>query len=137
MTSTIPESHRYLLNAPVHVALATLLPDGQPQVTPVWASYDGTHIWINTARGRQKEKNMAARPMVTVLSVDPKNPNRWIEVRGRVDKITESGADEHIDALARAYNDRRGYFGDMVPESWRQTMVRVIFKIKPVRVNFE
>jgi PPOX class probable F420-dependent enzyme len=134
VTATIPESHRDLFNAPVVVVLATLMPNGQPQLTPVWASCDGHYIFINTARGRQKEKNMSARPMVTVFSIDPDNPNRWAEVRGVVEVITEEGAVPHIDALAQAYEGRRGYFGDMVPESRRETMVRVICKIKPVRV---
>jgi PPOX class probable F420-dependent enzyme len=134
MTTAIPQSHRDLFNAPVHVVLATLMPNGQPQLTPVWASCDGEYIFVNTARGRQKEKNMSARPVVTVFSIDPKDPYRWAEVRGVVEEIIEEGAVEHIDALAQAYEGRMGYFGDMVPESRRATMVRVICKIKPVKV---
>jgi PPOX class probable F420-dependent enzyme len=136
MPANIPDSHRYLLEAPVHVMLATVLPDGQPQVTIVWASYDGNHILINTARGRQKDKNMGARPIATVFSVDPEDPYRWIEIRGVVDEVTEEGAEEHIDALTQAYVGKNRFFGDIVPPSAREDMVRVIYKIKPVKVNY-
>jgi PPOX class probable F420-dependent enzyme len=136
MSVTIPETHRDLLGAPVHVILATVQPDGQPQLTIVWASYDGTHILINTARGRQKDKNLTARPMATVFAVDPGDPYRWIEIRGVVDGATEEGAVDHIDALAQAYEGKSHYFGDIVSASLRDTMVRVIYKIKPVKVNY-
>jgi PPOX class probable F420-dependent enzyme len=134
MPPIIPESYRDLLAAPVCVVLATLMPDGQPQLTLVWASCDGSYIYINTARGRQKEKNMSARPQVTVFSVDPRNSGRWIEVRGQVVEMTEDGAVEHINALARAYNGTENYFGNL-PASRRATMVRVICKIEPIKVN--
>ncbi len=62
MTATIPNSHRDLLDGPVIAALATLMPDGQPQLTPVWCSYDGTYVIVNVTAERQKAKNMAARP---------------------------------------------------------------------------
>ncbi len=101
--AAIPAAYRDLLGAPTTVSLATLLPSGQPQVTPVWCDLDGDHIRINTAKGRQKHKDMLADPRVTVLAVDPTNSYRYIEVRGTVVRIEEAGAAEHADNLAKEY----------------------------------
>jgi len=99
----IPAQYRDLLEQPVTVSLATLLPDGQPQVTPVWCDLVDGHIRVNTAAGRQKHRDMDARPKVTVMALDPANPYRYLEVRGEVVRITEEGAEAHIDALAKQY----------------------------------
>ena len=103
MSDTIPESYRDLFERPVVVTLVTIMPDTQPQATPVWCSYDGTHIWINTAKGRQKYKNMLERPKATVLAIDPENPYRYCEVRCAVLEINEEQGLEHI-------RDRHGRF---------------------------
>src|SRR5919205_928630 len=73
--------------------LATVGPDGRPQVTPVWADFDGTYIRINTARGRVKDRNLKANPNVALSLQDPDNPYRYVQVRGRVAEMTEQGAD--------------------------------------------
>ncbi len=99
----IPEKYRDLLVGPVVVSLATILPDGRPQVTPVWCDVKDGHIRVNTAEGRRKHRDMVDRPHVTVMALDPENPFRYIEVRGRVANITEDGADAHIDQLAQLY----------------------------------
>ena len=99
----IPAAYRDLLGAPTTVSFATLLPSGQPQVTPVWCDLDGEYIRINTAKGRQKHKDMLADPRVTVMALDPTNAGRYIEVRGTVTRIEEEGADAHIDKLAKDY----------------------------------
>lgn len=109
MATRIPENYRDLLEKPVFVSLATMLPNGQPQVTPVWADYDGTYVRVNTAKSRQKYKDMLSRPRVTVMAFDPSNPYRYIEVRGRVAKITEEGAATHIDKLAKDYMGKDRY----------------------------
>lgn len=101
--ATIPAQYNDLFERPVLLSLATLMSDGQPQVTPVWGDFDGTHIRINTAAGRQKHKNMAERPQVTVMLLDPENSQRYIEVRGEVTTISAEGGDAHIDALAKKY----------------------------------
>jgi PPOX class probable F420-dependent enzyme len=129
--TTIPDSHKDLLERPIVVSLATVNPSGQPQVTPVWADYDGTYIRVNSARGRQKVKNMEERPRVTVLSIDPDNTQRWIEVRGKVEAITEEGADDHINLLSRQYKGVDYYTA--YPQN-RGVQTRVIFKIRPTRV---
>ncbi len=124
----IPEEFRDLLDRPIVVSLATLMSDGTPQVQPVWCSFDGTHILVNTEKGRQKYRNMSRRRTVTILIVDPRDDTRWLEVRGTVVDETEEGADEHIDELARLYLGV-----DKYPFN-QEGDVRVIFRIAPERV---
>lgn len=135
MSVTIPKSHQDLLDNPVCVTLSTLMADGQPQSTQVWCTYDGTYIKVNTARGRRKEQNMSARPQVTLMAVDPKNPYRWLEVRGKVEQIEEEGALEHINQLAKSYANKPSYYGGVAPAELEQKEVRVICKIKPLKVT--
>jgi len=124
----VPDSHRDLFERPIVCALSTLLPSGQPHVNPVWCDYDGQYVRINTARGRQKDRDMSNRSKVTVLLVDPDSEeNRWMEVRGHVAEITEDGANDHINQLSRKY-DGTDYKG------FRPGMVRVIYKIEPDKV---
>ena len=129
MSETIPDSHLDLLQGPVYVQLASYMKSGAIQVNPVWCSYDGTHVCVNSAKGRTKDRNMRANPNVTVFAMDPDNPYRWLEVRGLVDEITEEGADEHIDDLSELYMNKRPY-------AFRQEgEVRVTYKIMPQRVQ--
>jgi PPOX class probable F420-dependent enzyme len=128
----IPEAFMDLLQRPIVVTLVTLMPDYHPQASLVWFSYDGTHIWVNSAKGRQKDKNMRERPQVTVLSVDPDNNYRFLEVRGLVEEITEEGAVEHIHRLSKLYFNRDDFFNGN--EERRAREQRVIYKIRPVRV---
>lgn len=128
---TIPDSHLDLFERPIVVTLVTLMADNQPQATPVWCSYDGRHIWVNTAKGRQKDINMRARAQVTVLALDHENPYRYAEIRGVVDEITEDGALEHINQLAHRYFGRDFYAKNPAQQE-RET--RVIFKIKPLNI---
>jgi PPOX class probable F420-dependent enzyme len=133
MSSHIPDSHRDLLDGPIIAALATLMPDGQAQVTPVWCSYDGTHIIVNVTAERQKAKNMAARPRVTVMVFDPQNQFRWLEVRGIVEEITTEGGGESMDELSLLYTGKHKRYGIEAPP--REESERVLYKIKPTRVN--
>ena len=105
------------------------MPDGTPQVTPVWFDTDGDLIRINTARGRVKDKNLRRSPVVALSVMDPDNPYRYVQVKGRVTEATETGADAHIDALAKKYTGADKY------GNRRQGEVRVIFKIKPERIQ--
>jgi len=124
----IPDQYLDLFERPVSVSLATMLSDGTPQVQPVWCSFDGTHLLVNTEKGRQKYRNLSRRRRVTILAVDPANDSRWVEIRGEVIEETEKGADEHIDALTRRYLGVDKY-------PWNQPGdVRVIFRIAPRRV---
>jgi anthraniloyl-CoA monooxygenase len=111
--------------------LATLMPDGTPHVTSVWVDYDGQHILINSARGRLKDRNMERRRQVALEITDPDNPDRYLAVRGPVVEVTEAGADEHLDKLARRYLDK-----DTYPPSMRfPGEVRCLYKIEPKHVT--
>ena len=99
MATKLSEGVKKLLEAPNFANLATLMPDGSPQVTPVWVDFDGTHVLVNTAEGRQKPRNVRHDPRVAVSVFNHENPYSYAEVRGRVVEITAEGAEEHIDAL--------------------------------------
>lgn len=101
----IPATHLELISdqSKAFLYLATIMPDGSPQVTPVWFNTDGDDILINTAKGRVKERNMRHRPHVALCIQDPSNPYHYLQLRGSVVEITMDGADEHIDALAYKY----------------------------------
>lgn len=129
MSVNIPNEVIDLLEGPVVVNLATQNQQGWAQVNPVWCHWDGENILVNSAKGRAKDRNMRANSKVTVLATDPKNPFRWIEVRGSVTEITEEGADDLIDDLAELYLNQRPY-------PFRQPgEVRVIYRIEPQRIN--
>ena len=124
----LPQTHLDLLDGPVVVLLATLMPDGSPQVTPVWCDRHGDQIWVNSAVGRQKDRNMRARPQVTICALDPTNPYRYLEVRGRIVEIIEGPpAHEHINQLSQLYFGRP--FRYNTPDEQR-----CIYKIEPTRV---
>lgn len=128
MTDAIPDKYRELLNSKIFANLGTIMKDGSPQVTPVWFDWDGTHIRINSALGRVKDKNMRRDPRVSLALLDPSNPYRYLEVRGRVVDITQDGADAHIDALSQKY------LGKAYP--FRQPgEQRVTYKIKPEKTS--
>jgi len=127
----IPAEFLDLFQKPTVGHLATLMPDGTPQVTPVWVDYDGRHVLVNSAAGRRKDLNMTERRRVAIEIADPDNPNRYVAVRGSVVEITEAGADEHLDRLARRYLGR-----DRYPDSYRfPGEVRRIYKIAPEKVT--
>jgi len=125
----IPNSHLDLFKKKAFAHLATLMPNGQPQVTPVWVDYDGRYIVINTAEGRQKDKNLRRDARVALSILDPDNPYRYLEVRGRVAERTLQGADPHIDSMAKKYLGQDKY-------PFRQpNEVRVIYKVQPEHVT--
>lgn len=123
--AAIPDKFLDLFNKKAFAQLATLMPDGSPQVTPVWCDYDGEHVVINSAKGRTKDRNMRRDPRVSVNLQDPDNPYRHLSIRGRVTEITEDGADAHIDKLAKKYLGLDSY------PNRRAGEVRVIYKIEP------
>jgi len=125
---SIPESYHDLFERQTFAHFATVMPDGTPQVTPVWVDYDAERdrLLVNTARGRRKERNVAANPKVGVSMLDPDDPYRWCSVRGEVTALTEEGAVEHIDALARRYMDVEEY-----PNHGSEDAPRVVIEIRP------
>lgn len=127
--STIPEKYLDILQKKSFAQLATLMPDGSPHVAPVWVDYDGHYIVINTAKGRVKDRNMRRDPRVGIDLQDPDNPYRHLSIRGRVADITEKGADEHIDKMAKKYIGQDRY------PNRRPGEVRVLYKIEPQAVH--
>ncbi len=100
----VPDSHLDLLGTKKAFAnIATVMKDGSPQVTPVWFDYAEGKIRVNTARGRVKSRTMRNGASVALAIMDPDNPYRYLQIRGRVVNVTETGADAHIDSLANKY----------------------------------
>jgi len=126
---TIPEKYRDLFNKRAFASLATLMPNGDVQVTPVWCDIDNGNVIFNSARGRVKDKNVRRDPRVTLTLIDPDNPYRYLEVRGRVVDITEKGAARHIDKLAKKYLGV-----DKYPYA-KPGEVRVLYRVKPEHVH--
>lgn len=126
---SIPSEYQDLLDpkTKAYLHLATLMPDGSPQLTTVWFDTDGEDILINTAEGRIKDRNMQARPRVAMLITDPRDPMRFIQIRGEVIGRTTEGGDEHINKLSLRYDD----------EAWtfKPGQTRVIFTIQPTHVS--
>ena len=137
MTARIPESHRDLLTGPVNVVLTTVMPDGQPQTTPVWCNLDGNDVLINTMKQFRKYKNMQLNPKVTLLAYRLSEPLRNIEVRGQVVALSEEGALEHLNELTALYGDGSEFFGDSVDAELRHKFTPVKIRIRPIRVRVE
>jgi PPOX class probable F420-dependent enzyme len=121
--------YRDILEKKGFAHLATVGNDGRPRVTPVWVDFDGTHVRINTARGRVKDRNLATNPQVALSVLDPDNPYRYVQIRGRVAEMTEQGADAHIDSLAKKYLGQDKYPYRKPNEK------RVLVKITPEHVQ--
>jgi PPOX class probable F420-dependent enzyme len=129
MSEAIPEKYADLLEKPAFGSLGTLMPDGSPQVTPVWVDFDGKHVRINSAKGRVKDKNIRRDPRVSISLQDPANPYRYLEIRGKVVEVTETGADDHINKLSAKY------LGKPVYPFRQPNEVRVLYKIEPQKVS--
>jgi PPOX class probable F420-dependent enzyme len=129
MPEVIPSKYKDLFDKKIFASLVTLMPDGSPQVTPVWIDFDGEHLLFNTAAGRQKDKNLQRDGRVALALVDPDNPYRYLEVRGHVAERTLNGADDHINKLAKKYLNRDVYPFRKPGEQ------RVLYKVKPERFS--
>src|ERR1700686_2678865 len=128
--AVIPDAFLDLLQDKKSFAnLATIMPDGSPQVTPVWFDYKDGVIRVNTAKGRVKARNMKPGAPVALAIMDPDNAYRYIQVRGRVKREVEKGADAHIDSLAKKYLGKDKY-------PWAQPdQIRVIYEIEPTSAS--
>ena len=129
MAATIPASHSDLFDKQAFAYLATLNADGSPQVTPVWVDRDGSNILVNTARGRVKDRNLERDGRVALVISDPANPYRYLGIQGRVAKMSEQGADAHIDKMAKKYMGKDKYPLRQPGE------VRVLVTIAPEKVH--
>ena len=109
--------------------LATIMPDGTPQVTPVWIDYMNGKVWVNSAKGRIKVGNMKVGSQVAISITDPDNPYRYVSIRGKVSRVTEEGGSAHIDKMAKKYLGKDKY-------PWAKPgEVRVLFEIEPQKVG--
>ena len=127
----VPDTHLDLLSneTKAFAFLATTMDDGSPQVTPIWFNTDGDDILINSAMGRVKDRNMRARPQVAMAILDPKNPYRYLQIRGKVIEITTQDGWAHIDALAKKYTGSDHFTPNAEDE------VRVTYRIRLERVH--
>ena len=129
MTGVIPQKYLDLFDKKAFGHLATIMPDGSPQVTPVWVDYDGKYVRFNSARGRVKDKNVRRNAQVAISMQDPDNPYRYLQIRGRVVEITETGADDHANKLSQKYVGKPVYAKQSPSE------VRVLYKVEPQKVS--
>jgi PPOX class probable F420-dependent enzyme len=130
MAKLIPESHRELFTDEkrAFAFLGTSMDDGSPHVTPVWFDMQDDDIRLNSARGRVKDRNIAARPKVSLAIMDPDDSYRYVHIRGTVVEITEEGAREHIDRLAKKYLGEDKY-------PWYGGETRVTYIVRPDKVG--
>ena len=127
---SVPDNYLDLVQQKTAFAnLATVMADGSPQVTPVWFDYTDGAIRVNTAKGRVKSRTLRPGAPVALAIMDPDNAYRYIQIRGRVRRAVEQGADAHIDALAKKYLGKETY-------PFRQPgEVRVTYEIEPISVS--
>jgi PPOX class probable F420-dependent enzyme len=126
MTTAIPDSHRDLLELPV-ATLATLGPDGRPQLSEVWFVAEGDELKISLNTGRQKVRNLQRQPACTLFLLDLANPYRYLEVRGDA----ELAPDENYEFAARV----GAKYGSDVKAMDKPGDSRVVLTVKPVKVN--
>ena len=132
----IPTSHLDLLQRPICAVLTTLGPRGQPESSLVWADTDGRDARFNTTLERRKGRNLAARPRLSLLVVDPDDTSRFLQIRG-VATLTTDGAIAHLDDLTRAYTTHPAYYGHIAPLEQRERETRVIGRIHARRITLD
>jgi PPOX class probable F420-dependent enzyme len=121
----IPESHADILEKKAFAHVATVGPDGRPQNNPVWFDWDGSHLRFSQTKTRQKLKNLGREPRVAVSILDPDNPYRYLEIRGRVVDVEDDASNAFIDRMAKKYIDQDQY-------PWhRPGDHRVVVKVEP------
>jgi PPOX class probable F420-dependent enzyme len=124
----IPESHRDLLQRPLHAHLATVRPDGSPQVNPTWVRFDGTYLWLTTTTVRAKNRNWQFQPAVALSIIDPDLPYRYLEVRGRVERVVPDPEGAEFVRLA-------GRYGVEQPEPPPDAADRIAVAVRPLRTT--
>jgi PPOX class probable F420-dependent enzyme len=125
----LTDQAKKLLDGKNFVSVATLMPDGSPQVAPLWVDRDGDYVLINTTEKRQRYRNLKRDPRVALSVFDQNNPYSKVIIRGKVVEITKKGAEAHIDKLAMKYTNNPKYPNHSADEP------RLIMKIEPLRVT--
>ena len=128
MKTKLNEPQVALIKAKNFAFVGTLMPDGSPQVSPMWVEYDGEHVILNSEVTRAKVKNMQRDPRVTVCVSNHENPYEYLEIRGRVVAMTTEGAFDGIDMLSKKYLGQDKYPGNQPGDQ------RIILKVEPTRV---
>ena len=129
MAQIVPQAYRDLLEKPAIAHLATIMPSGVPQVTPVWIDFDGTYLLVNSAVGRQKDKNMQARQLVGLEISDPQNPIAIYRCAVAWWRSPRKAPTRTSISWPRSTRDPRRYTGRAPGE------VRRIYKIEPMRID--
>ena len=102
---SIPESHRPLLDRPLFASLGTIRPDDTVQVNPMWFEYDGEHLRFSHTNQRGKFRNLQRNPSMSLLLIDDEDPERYLELRGRlVETIADPEGDFYV-RLGRRYGN--------------------------------
>jgi PPOX class probable F420-dependent enzyme len=122
----LSEKQIELLQRPNLAVVATVRPDGTPQLTPTWVDTDGEHVLVNTAEGRAKPRNLRRDPRVSVCVVDRDDPYNFVSVTGTAE-LTHEGAEEHIHQLSHKYRGK-DYDSPKDPQ-------RILVTITPERVS--
>ncbi len=125
----LPEALLDLLHQASTCYVATLMPDGSPQLTQTWADTDGDHVIINTVAGFQKIRNVDRDPRVALTVADPADPARYFQVRGHVVSTTTEGAVDNIESLAQRY------LGTPYPWYGGRDQTRVLLVIEADRIT--
>ena len=126
--ASIPDDYADLLDGKTFACFGTLSPSGAPHITPVWIDRDGDDLLVNTAAGRQKDRNVQRDARVGVCIVDHDDPYRYLSIEGEVVERTTEGAVEHIDELARQYMDVEEY------PNRDESSERIVLRIRPETV---
>lgn len=134
MSVKIPDTHKDLLAPTILSTVTTVSEDGEPQSTVLWRAYDGEAIRISTLATRQKTKNIESNPKVSVMTVDPQNPYRYLELRGTVEDISRENVVEFVNQLAKTYTGKDKFYGDVAPAELEGKEDRVTITIIPEHV---
>ncbi|GAA1158796.1 hypothetical protein GCM10009654_13680 [Streptomyces hebeiensis] len=130
MTAALSDQLKEVLDGPVFVDIATIQPDGSPQVSPVWVKRDGDDLLISTTVGRRKEQNLRRDPRVSVVVQPADSPYTYAEIRGSATLTTEGGQ-ELIDELSLKYTGKP--YAEFNPASGEDA-ARVVVRITPRKV---
>ncbi|TPG37485.1 PPOX class F420-dependent oxidoreductase [Mycolicibacterium hodleri] len=118
-----------LMKQPSTAYIATLMPDGSPQLSQTWIDTDGRHVIFNTPEEFQKARNLRRDHRIAVTVSDPAEPSRYFAVRGRVTSMTREGGAEHIETLSQRY------LGAPYPWYGGRDQVRIIVTIEADRIH--
>ncbi|GAA3726126.1 PPOX class F420-dependent oxidoreductase [Salinactinospora qingdaonensis] len=107
--SVIPQDREDILNKLIFAHVSTIGPNGEPQSNPVWVDWDGEFVKFSQTPARQKYRNIQRDSRIALSAHDPDNPYRYLEIRGRVEKIEDDTDNAFINKMAKKYIDEEVY----------------------------